>query len=337
MMAENSRIEWTDHTVNFWWGCTKLSPACLHCYAERQDAHFHPGIPWPMRFQNEKAVAAHWGPNAPRMLRVQAAAREARRYEARALKEGRRFRVFTNSMSDFFEDRRDLAQARAQALLVIQSTPSLDWLLLTKRPERILQQLRRALEAWKLEPASPASLSVIEWLERWLGGHAPANVWLGATVEDQERADQRIPALLGVPARVRFLSCEPLLGPADLNLQVCWLGYTPTRELLHWVIAGGESGTDPRPMHPGWARSLRDQCAGAGVPFLFKGWGEWAPAMGDLWWHPLEGGPQFPVRAGGLGTRAFGDGYGAVRIGKAATGRLLDGQVHDGYPELAHA
>jgi protein gp37 len=333
-MAENSKIEWCDHTVNFWWGCTKVSPACLNCYAERQDAHFHPHLAPRDRFQGEKALPSHWGPEAPRLLRVEAATREAMRYERQAVAEGRRFRVFTNSMSDFFEDRRDLDQVRLQALDVIRRAPHLDWLILTKRPEAILGALKRA-------ERETDSTGMSDWLRAWMGWEAfpqvPANVWIGTTVEAQGQAEQRMWDLIKVPAAVRFLSCEPLLGPLDLRLMDNWVGYTPARNLINWVICGGESGPGARPMHPSWARGLRDQCEAAGVPFLFKQWGEWAPATGDLWWNPLLGGPQFPVTAGGALTRAWGDGYGAVKIGKARAGRLLDGVEHNGYPEVTHA
>ena len=111
-MAENTKIAWCDHTINFWWGCSKVSPACANCYAEGQAARFYPG---------------HWGQDAPRRLRVPAARLEAMRYQVCAEKEGRRFRVFTNSMSDFFEDRRDLDMARLEALDVMRKTPNLDW------------------------------------------------------------------------------------------------------------------------------------------------------------------------------------------------------------------
>jgi protein gp37 len=294
-MAENTKIEWCDHTINWWWGCTKVSPACDHCYAERQDAHFHPDIPWQSRFQGEKATASHWGPDAPRLVRVEAARREALRYERRAVAENRRFRVFTNSMADFFEDRRDLDSARLEALDVMRMTPHLAWLVLTKRPERILECLGRAQ---KLAQAG-GLWTLVEWLGRWLNGEPPANVWLGTTVEDQARANQRIPALLQVPAALQFLSMEPLLGAVDLQqillkqsdrpetgkpdvtidaLKGWHGGAGEARARIHWVICGGESGHNARPMHPDWIRSLRDQCAAAGfTPFFFKGWGKWGP------------------------------------------------------------
>ena len=346
-MAQDTKIEWCDHTVNFWWGCSKVSPACANCYAERQDAHFHPEVRNPR--PNPVSLAEHWGPDAPRLLRVDAGRREALRYERRAVAEGRRFRGFTNSMSDFFEDRRDLDSARLQALDVIRQTPHLDWLCLTKRPERIMDLLKLA---W--EEADP-DLSV--WLHAWASGDPPANVWLGATVEDQQRADQRIPALLQVPAAVRFLSCEPLLGPVRLDQCAPYIlggddsnpgvmnafngmchhpatvrtmpKVEGTAEGVQWVIVGGESGPHARPMHPDWARGLRDQCAAAGVPFLFKQWGSLEP-MGTtdgrqilpFGTYLLPGTPGAP--SGGFGfIHSRGKGH-----------RLLDGVEHNGYPEV---
>jgi protein gp37 len=148
-------------------------------------------------------------------------------------------------MADIFEDRPDLAEERQKLFHLIDSTPHLDWLLLTKRPENI-----RRLNGW--------------------GGQFPTNVWLGTTVELQEYAPQRLDALLENQSVVHFASCEPLLGPLDLSP---WLA--PSR--LNWLITGGESGKRARPMAPAWARALRDQCAAAGVPFHFKQWGDWAP------------------------------------------------------------
>lgn len=358
-MAENSKIEWTDHTINFWWGCTKVSPACANCYAERQDLHFHPSPRWQDRFQGEKATASHWGATAPRLLRVDAARIEALRYECRAVKEGRRFRVFTNSMSDFFEDRRDLDGARLKALDTIRQTPQLDWLILTKRPEKILDLLALAQKMEQENAITPrlAENALTEWLGWWLSGKAPANVWLGTTVEDQERADHRIPALLQVPATVRFLSCEPLLGKVDLERIVLkssdhpevgkpdvtidalrgWFGGAGDgRTSIDWVICGGESGPHARPMHPDWIRGLRDQCIATGVPFFFKQWGEYedtgdhGPWRGDVaLWPDGNGvvlrGAQFPTSREATIMR---------RVGKTRAGRLLDGMEHNGMPEV---
>jgi protein gp37 len=286
---------------------------------------------------------------------------EALRYERRARQNARRFRVFTNSMSDFFEDRRDLDQARLGALDTIRQTSNLDWLILTKRPEKIKELLCRVLD---LACAHESIGPVYDWIQEWLSGDAPANVWLGTTVEDQERADQRIPALLQVPAAVRFLSCEPLLGKILLDdAQNSWLtcaGSESEEECcesmacfghhfrgIDWVICGGESGPHARPMHPDWARGLRDQCAAAGVPFLFKQWGEWLGAEYDgakgkvICQKALEGegscGRIFWTNPGHPPVRVWGprDHYwdhASARVGKKAAGRLLDGVEHNGFP-----
>ena len=150
-------------------------------------------------------------------------------------------------MADAFENRRELDHTRARLWPIIEQTPSLDWLLLTKRP----QHVRR--------------------LAPWAPGAWPRNVWLGTTAETQRWANERIPRLLENQAAIHFASCEPLLGAIDLTR---WLGVPqPTNTSLNWVIAGGESGSKARPMNPAWAADLRDKCAAAGVPFHFKQWG----------------------------------------------------------------
>ncbi|WP_084603034.1 DUF5131 family protein [Rubritepida flocculans] len=265
-MAKNSRIEWTDHTFNPWWGCVKVSPACKHCYAEA----------WAKR-----VGAAVWGARAPRRFFGEAHWAEPRRWNREAESSGRRHRVFCASMADVFEDRRDLDPWRARLAELITETPWLDWLLLTKRPDR--------------------AAALAPWGERW-----PRNVWLGATVETQTWAERRLPELAKVPAHVRFLSCEPLLGRLDLSL---WL-----RPYIHWVIAGGESGGHARPSDPAWFRALRDQCVEAGVPFHFKQWGNWVPAVDRTAAARMMGGTPL------------------VRVAKKAAGRHLDGQIWDQFP-----
>lgn len=339
-MAENSKIEWTHHTINFWWGCAKVSPACANCYAEGQADRFQGGL---------------WGPDRARRVRIEAAAKEAMRYQRRAFKEGTSFRIFSNSMSDFFEDRRDLDQPRMEALDVIRKTPNLHWLILTKRPEKIRELLNRVhtmIQADLIVNSRTRFSDLRSWIYDWLeNGNAPANVWLGTTVEDQEHADQRIPALLEVPAAIRFLSCEPLLGPVNLHrvrdpnpaIKI------PGREItfdalsrkggialhdgvgLDWVICGGESGLRARPMHPGWVQDLRDQCEESNVPFLFKQWGEWLPT-GQT--------PDLQCKLGNYavihqphGERHKG-GSNVERVGKRFAGRSLDGRLHDAYPEI---
>ncbi len=195
---------------------------------------------------------------------------EPLKWNARAEREGRRMRVFCASMADVF-DKDAPAGARARLLSLIADTPHLDWLLLTKRIGNATRMLQDAcMHDGRLMDAS----------DRY---RPPPNVWLGATVVNQEEADRDIPKLLATPARVRFLSIEPMLGPIDLRIGgMSMPDYAPHRPLpqVSWVIAGGESGPYARPAHPDWFRSLRDRCAAAGVPFHFKQWGEWLPCEG---------------------------------------------------------
>ena len=224
-MAENSGIEWTTHTFNPWIGCTKVSPACDNCYAEV----------WDNRFGGER-----WGPHAPR-TRTKTWGNPVK-WNRQAEGQAERPRVFCASLADVFDNHKSIDAAwRRELWALIDQTPNLDWLLLTKRPQNV----------WKFAPA------------RWLHNQWPAHVWLGTTVENQSEADRRIPSLLSVPARTRFLSCEPLIGPVDLSRHI---------NGLDWVITGGESGPHYRTADPDWFRSLRDQCGAAGVPFLFKQW-----------------------------------------------------------------
>lgn len=321
-MSETTGISWTDHTFNPWSGCTKVSPACANCYAAN--------LPPSMR------RGAAWGPNAERVPASDAYWREPLKWNRRAEKTGTPELVFCASVADVFEDRSDLDPWRERLWTLIAETPHLRWLLLTKRPER---------------------------MARWADAHPwPVNAWAGTTVEDQERANERIPWLLRVPAPVRFLSCEPLLGAVDLerirlaggrvavDVLRGWgpTNVTPRQKLadgaVSWVIAGGESGHRARPMHPAWARSLRDQCAAADVPFHFKQWGEWAPgedveANGTDWTgmyeeNPDDGGaPKHYWPDGTLhGRRCPGMDTGVLRVGKKRAGRLLDGVLHDARP-----
>lgn len=260
-MSENSKIEWTDHTFNPWEGCQAVSPGCDHCYAEARNARFGGG------------VAVNWGPGAPRRRTSAHNWNSPVLWNNRARREGRRYRVFCASLADWADNAAPI-EWLVDLLELVRTTPHLDWLMLTKRIGIVLQRLQEAhswvLDNWPAVDAQPLS----QWLSDWLeGGNPPANVWLGATIVDQEEADRDIPKLLRVPARVRFLSMEPLLGP--VNLQVIPWGGIRTNVLqgwerpdhgVHWVIVGGESGPDARPMHPGWARDLRDQCQAAGVP-----------------------------------------------------------------------
>jgi protein gp37 len=230
-MAEVTGIAWCDHTFNPWIGCQKVSPACDHCYAETQDVRFHGGV--------------HWGPGAPRRRTTDAYWRAPLLWHRKAKAAGVRRRVFCASSADVFDNA--VPETWRQDLwALIAATPALDWLLLTKRPQNSLTML-------------PAN---------WGGGWP--SVWLGTSVENEVERRRRVPVLLTVPARIRFLSCEPLLEPVDLAEDLA-------SGALHWIIVGGESGRGRRPMLPGWPRSLRDQCAAAEIPFFFKQWGAKAP------------------------------------------------------------
>jgi protein gp37 len=255
-MAENSKIEWTDHTFNPWWGCVKVSPGCKNCYAETLSNRF----------------GSWWGPQAERRFFGEKHWNEPLKWNRKAEKEGKRYRVFCGSMCDVFEIHdvpltdEKISRARFRLWGIIENTPNLDWLLLTKRPENI------------------ADITPFIWqLKGW-----PDNVWVGTSVEYQDQADKRIPYLFRIPGRVRFLSVEPLLEAVDLkrvhndNTYYDALGKSrfdyghdfgvaaPMPRGIDWVIVGGESGPNKRPFNPDWARSIRDQCRAAHVPFFMK-------------------------------------------------------------------
>lgn len=338
-MAENSKIEWCDHTFNPWEGCTKVSPGCANCYAEA--------------LRDLRYGAVKWGKGQPRRRTSEANWKKPVYWNRQPWKQcpacGHRWpgqyhecplcltvgisarpRVFCASLADWLDDEVPV-EWFADLLELILATPNLDWLLLTKRPENWAGRIRQATQhiadsAERMMPRSHGDL------ERWEKGIPIKNVWIGTTVEDQVRADERIPQLLRIPARVRFLSCEPLLGPVNLRLGECTIigrdHSTPDHdsiavardEQIHWVIAGGESGHGARPMHPDWARSLRDQCAAAGVPFLFKQWGEYCPA---------EGRPEAQTHI-----HRWPDNTSMVKAGKKSAGRILDAVEHNGFPEV---
>jgi len=260
-------------------------------------------------------------------------------------------RIFVNSMSDLFhENVTDEWLDRIFAVMALAKQHT--FLVLTKRPER----MRR----WFTTTASGAKREVLVWEtagrpERWPGWPLP-NVWIGVSVENQQAADERIPILLATPAALRFVSCEPCLGPIDLSRYLgagepgeigngrlhnspseCPTWYDWCNCVIDWVIVGGESGPGARPMHPDWVRSLRDQCREAGVPFFFKQWGEWFPR--DQWEHNPDlilpdddvayiNGPYTHVFDGPDGL------YPVHRVGKKAAGRLLDGREWNEMPEV---
>ncbi|MCC5965533.1 MAG: phage Gp37/Gp68 family protein [Natronohydrobacter sp.] len=272
-MGENTKIEWATHTFNPWWGCTKVSEACKNCYAES----------WAKRVGQPV-----WGPKSDRRLFGEAHWQQPLRWDRKAESDGSRPRVFCASMADVFEDRDELSEWRGKLWGVIEATPNLDWLLLTKRPQNVKR--------------------LAGWSQNW-----PENVWLGTTVELQARADELLPHLASVPARVRFISAEPLLGSLEIEP---WLGSS-----INWVITGGESGPKARPASPNWFRSLHLQCMKNDVAFHFKQWGDWAPGEGI----------NLP-KAKSAKTALAADGTEMVKVGKKVAGRELDGAEWDGLP-----
>lgn len=197
-------------------------------------------------------------------------------------------------MADLFEQRTEFSPWRERLWELVRITPSLDWLLLTKRPEAITD--------------------MVPWRLQW-----PENVWVGTTAENQHWARKRIPHLVAIPAVVRFVSAEPLLGPLNVTQ---WIRQSTRR--IDWIIAGGESGAHARPMNPDWLRALRDQCVAHGVAFHFKQWGQWCP--------DAEATPS--ARRMDLQGLA-GKTHRVVRLTKAAAGRVLDGRTWDGLPDGA--
>lgn len=354
-------IEWTEATWNPIAGCSVLSPGCTNCYAMRTAARLgrieatapvYAGLTQPSKAGpvwtgkiavNEKALLDPLRRRKPTMY-------------------------FVNSMSDLFhESVPDEVIDRVFAVMAL--CPQHTFQVLTKRSARMREYFAtdphhltsRMESVWaataefasakvRLKQLICNALTLGKFRENW----PLPNVWLGVSVEDQKRADERIPDLLATPVAVRFLSCEPLLGPLGLeHIQARGADYKfsafepqgHTGARIDWVIVGGESGPGARPMHPDWARSLRDQCADAGVPFFFKQWGEWTPSYG----HPSGTPGRFAMMAGDPHGFTYTSAthldhyprqfisFGSVvleRRSKKAAGRWLDGVTHDAMPQV---
>ena len=326
-MGRDSKIEWCHHTFNVWRGCTKVSEACRNCYAEVN--------------MSVKLHGITWGPNGKRVVKAESGWNDPLRWNQEAMKVGERHRVFCNSLADVFEGPETMPadsllpvrRARWRLLDLIHKTPWLDWLLLTKRPWNVAEEICQSARTVPGDDASQDEL--IFWATDWAIGKAvPDNVWIGTSVEDQKAADLRIPQLLAAPAKVRFLSCEPLLQRIKLPeaFLVPDFADDDPRCTKRWVICGGESGPHARPMHPDWVRSLREQCLDFDVPFHFKQWGEWQPTK-------YETGPLPPILTQGHSPTGhdWGDGVASYRVGKHKAGRSLDGRTWDELPKLAGA
>ena len=264
-MSKNTKIEWATHSWSPWRGCTKVSPGCANCYAEKL-SHRNP------------AVLGEWGRGKPRVLSKSWG--DPIRWDAEAAKTGARPRVFP-SLCDWLDEEVPVPWL-ASFLATINLTPNIDWLLLTKRPQ---------LWRMRVDAAALASTPFHQkWLVEWLRGNPPHNVWLGVSVEDQTRAEGRIPLLIGIPARLRWLSVEPLIGPVELR-PYAFGGFvhSPNCENEHcalaegpedcsgrlipgvdWVVVGGESGSKARPCNVAWIRDIADQCKPSDVPVFVK-------------------------------------------------------------------
>lgn len=276
-MSETTQIEWAKATFNPWEGCTKVSPGCLNCYAEAR---------------NHRFGMDNWGKGKPRRRTSAANWKKPIRWNTKVgdwdgvekfggvpiPDAGARPRIFP-SLCDWLDDEVPI-EWLADFLKLIHDTPNLDWLLLTKRPDNWRARIEAAHDISQL-PIAPMLYSWIWNSEHGQKGcgstihNPPQNVWLGVSVEDQQRADERIPELLKIPAKVRFLSVEPLLGPVDLESPKLKPLYSERGPAGHgsgidWVIVGGESGPGARPCYVQWVRSVVRQCKAAGVPCFVK-------------------------------------------------------------------
>lgn len=377
-MANTTGISWCDSTFNPWIGCTKISPACDNCYAERDF--------------DKRRHAVTWGHGQPRHRTSVTNWKQVERWDAKsfyecascgwrgenkcddegvdvcphcdAMVEKDRRRVFCASLADVFDNEVQI-EWFVDLLDIIRKTPNLDWLLLTKRIGNWQKRLiaARNFVAEQLSAGNPETDALFDFIDLWFLGDAPSNVWLGATVCNQAEADRDIPNLLSVPASVRFLSIEPMLGKIDLTvlgadkpnqidalmgvMRSNWplsLDPSPPEYFpgLDWVICGGESGPKARPMHPDWVRSLRDQCAEAGTAFFFKQWGAFANQEAasldnnTCYESSHIGGWIKPDGLYSLGEESKPTSKSArhvFRLGAKAAGRQLDGREHNEFPE----
>ncbi len=330
-MADGTKIEWTDATWNPITGCAVVSPGCTNCYAMKLAGTRLKNHPSRKGLTKDTKAGPVWTGEV----------RLNRQWLDQPLRWTTPRMIFVCAHGDLFAEGVDQVWID-HVFAVMALAPQHTFQVLTKRPERMREYLlgmssRRSFIAGYGALVRGGNLpdhyeTAYEAIAKTL-----PNVWLGVSVEDQRRADERIPVLLETPAAIRWISAEPLLGPLDL---------TSGHGQLDWVVAGGESGRGARPMHPEWARQLRDQCAVAGVPFLFKQWGEWVPQVGavDGWTIPDDpeisridhrdweddhwGEPYRPMWCDDL------DDDTVSRVGKRYAGRLLDGVEHNGFPEV---
>lgn len=296
-----SKIEWTGETWNPVTGCTKISQGCKHCYAETMANRL-------------QAMGARGYENG---FKLTVQGQDA---FDKPLKRKKPTTYFVCSMSDLFHDSVPF-ETIDRVIEIIEQCPQHTFQILTKRSERMTEYFKTPYVLFGKFGSKKT---------------VPKNVWLGVTVENQQAANERIPHLLSIDASVRFLSCEPLLEkvviptvflePLKFDGKEC--SYPDGCGLIDLVIVGGESGHNARPMHPDWARSIRDQCSAAGVPFFFKQWGEWLP---NCQIEKKEDELKVFKTSSFIAT---GDSIGSYKVGKKKAGRLLDGVLHDAMPNV---
>jgi protein gp37 len=360
-MAATSKIEWCDSTFNGWIGCTKVSKACDDCYAARSTPARTKGIIWgpgqprqrtapdnwklPVQWNREQfseCPACHWrGVGAYTVAGNAQHSHHLCQLCSTYMVPARR-RVFALSLGDWL-DKDVPVEWLADLLQLIHDTPNLDWLLLTKRIGNFWERVSAAGRVLMLYRGQVGAGSSGDWVEAWIQGQPPENVYIGITVIDQAEVERDVPKLLDVPATVRFLSVEPMLGPIDLRGFLWHFGTESTGgcvpriqrwpdSCLHWVIIGGESGAKARPLNPAWVRDLVKQTLEAKVATLFKQWGEWLP---DDQIHTDEQ----KRKAYGLNLRnvVVMHEQHHFKLGKEVASNYLDGSQCIEYPEVCHA
>jgi len=374
-MAGKTKIEWTGPGGKTWnplAGCSVMSPGCKNCYAANMarrleamaDAHLaRTGEPGPLDHYRGTTTSVV-KPERTIPLWTGAVHLASQNILLAPLRWPKATTIFVNSMSDLFHENVTDEQID-QIFAVMALCPQHTFQILTKREKRMRRYIENASLALDASLGSKISsiAATLPLKDRKYQWPLP-NVWLGVSVEDQARADERISWLLGTPAAARFLSCEPLLGPVSLrrvpfidgdpkNARDALTGFsymfakgegaradqiiefqTPRMPSIDWVIVGGESGPEARPMHPDWARQLRDECVAAGVPFFFKQWGAWAPYPMDgssREWMILDSGGGLDLPDHRTPDESGGE-CAVVHLGKAAAGRTLDGQIWDQMP-----
>jgi protein gp37 len=299
-MGFTTEIGWCDSTHNHWIGCSKISRGCRWCYAEVFERRYRPA-------RDGRRTAAVWGRRAERRLTTRQNRRKPYAWNRLAAQTRQPLRVFSASLADVFEDHWMLPEWRADLFHLIEETPWLRWMLLTKRIELVAEM---TAEAW--------------------GTDWPTNVWLGTSVEGQPEADKRLPHLLNIEGPTeRFASVEPLLQSTKVGAHL-----DAGRFPLSLLIVGGESGAKARPMHPAWAASLVEEAEQHEVPLFFKQWGEFSPYQPadtpdrrpSLHVRSIDGDVvRYPHRPG-----SGSDWQPMWRVGKNNAGRVLNGRTYDG-------